>query len=203
MKDQVLTLEELESLYAAPQKASVAKELSQLNEHYRKFIEVSPYVSVATSGPEGLDCSPRGDAPGFVNVLDDRTLAIPDRRGNNRLDTLRNIVLNPSIALLFMIPGLNETIRINGQAQVSTERALLESFEVSGKLPVTAIVVSIEQVYFQCARALKRSRLWDNSLHIDPASLPSAGTLIKSSLQGFDAEEYDRELRTRQENTLW
>lgn len=203
MDDSVTTIQQLESLYATPQKASIAKELTHLNEHYRKFIEASPYVSVATSGPDGLDCSPRGDAPGFIAIIDDHTLAIPDRRGNNRLDTLRNIVANPGIALLFMIPGLNETIRVNGQAYISTKQSLLESFEVNGKKPVTAIVVNIEKVYFQCARALKRSKLWDHSLHIDPSTLPSAGTLIKSSISDFDAAAYDEALEKRQRETLW
>lgn len=203
MNDHVSTIKQLESLYASPHKPTLAKELTQLNEGYKKFINASPYVSVATSGPDGLDCSPRGDAPGFVKVLDDNTLVIPDRRGNNRLDTLRNIVSNPAIALLFMIPGVNETIRINGQAQISTNRSLLDSFDVGGKKPVTAIVVTVHQVYFQCARALKRSKLWDHTLHIDPASLPSAGSLIQSAMSDFDAEAYDQALQKRQDETLW
>lgn len=203
MNDHISTIKQLESLYASPHKPTLAKELTQLNEGYKKFISASPYVSVATSGPDGLDCSPRGDAPGFVKVLDDNTLVIPDRRGNNRLDTLRNIVSNPAIALLFMIPGVNETIRINGQAQISTNRSLLDSFDVGGKKPVTAIVVTVHQVYFQCARALKRSKLWDHTLHIDPASLPSAGSLIQSAMSDFDAEAYDQALQKRQDETLW
>ena len=203
MNDHISTIKQLESLYASPHKPTLAKELTQLTEGYKKFINASPYVSVATSGPDGLDCSPRGDAPGFVKVLDDNTLVIPDRRGNNRLDTLRNIVSNPAIALLFMIPGVNETIRINGRAQISTNRSLLDSFDVGGKKPVTAIVVTVHQVYFQCARALKRSKLWDHTLHIDPASLPSAGSLIQSAMSDFDAEAYDQALQKRQDETLW
>lgn len=201
--DRIETLEELESLYSKPQVASVSKELSKLNEHYRKFILASPYVSIASVGLGGLDCSPRGDAPGFVSILDDQTLALPDRRGNNRLDTLRNIVSDPRVALLFMIPGLNETIRVNGQAHLTTDNHLLQSFEVNGKLPVTAIIVNIEQVYFQCARALKRSRLWDVSLHVSPGELPSPGTLINSALSDFDADAYDAALDDRQAQTLW
>ena len=203
MKDYITTIKQLESLYEAPHKPSIAKELPQLNEGYKKFIEASPYVSVATSGPDGLDCSPRGDAPGFVTVLDDNTLALPDRRGNNRLDTLRNIVSNPAIAMLFMIPGVNETIRVNGRALISTNSDLLDTFDVGGKKPVTAIVVTVHQVYFQCARALKRSKLWDHTLHIDPASLPSAGSLIQSAISDFDAQAYDQALQKRQDETLW
>ncbi len=203
MNDCVTTIKQLESLYAAPHKPSIAKELPQLNEDYKKFIEASPYVSVATSGPDGLDCSPRGDAPGFVSVLDDNTLALPDRRGNNRLDTLRNIVSNPAVAMLFMIPGVNETIRVNGRALISTNSDLLDTFDVGGKKPVTAIVVTVHQVYFQCARALKRSKLWDHTLHIDPASLPSAGSLIQSAISDFDAHAYDQALQKRQDETLW
>ena len=203
MNDCITTIKQLESLYDAPHKPSIAKELPQLNEGYKKFIEASPYVSVATSGPDGLDCSPRGDAPGFVTVLDDNTLALPDRRGNNRLDTLRNIVSNPAIAMLFMIPGVNETIRVNGRALISTNSDLLNTFDVGGKKPVTAIVVTVHQVYFQCARALKRSKLWDHTLHIDPASLPSAGSLIQSAISDFDAQAYDQALQKRQDETLW
>ncbi len=200
---RVSTIEQLETLYSQPAPASVAKELPCLNEHYRRFILASPYVSVASIGPTGLDCSPRGDSPGFVHVLDDSTLVIPDRRGNNRLDTLRNIIFAPHVALLFMIPGLNETIRINGQAYVTTDPDLLQRFVVGEKRPVTAIVVDIEQVYFQCARALKRSKLWDSSKHVDPETLPSAGTLIKSAVPEFEADAYDSVLKERQEKTLW
>ncbi len=203
IKDRILTLEQLEVLYEAPQLPSVAKELPCLNEHYREFIRASPYVSLASIGPGGLDCSPRGDSPGFVHIVDNSTLAIPDRRGNNRIDTLRNIVSNPAVGLLFMIPGLNETIRVNGQAHISTDRALLEILQVDGKLPVTAIVVTIERVFFQCARALKRSKLWDPAQHTDPKLLPSAGTLIKSAINEFDADAYDAQLEDRQAKTLW
>lgn len=202
-KDPVKTIEQLEALYSKPLAASVKKELPCLNEHYRKFILASPYLSLASIGPDGMDCTPRGDSPGFVRILDDKTLAIPDRRGNNRIDTLRNIVSDPRVALLFMIPGLNETIRINGQAYLTTDSELLESFKVNEVCPVTAIIVNIEQVYFQCARALKRSHFWDSSLYVNPNSLPSAGTLINSAMEDFDAESYDSSLEERQSRTLW
>lgn len=201
--DRIKTLEQLESLYSKPLATSVKKELPCLNEHYRKFILASPYISLASVGPDGLDCSPRGDSPGFVSILDDYTLAIPDRRGNNRIDTLRNIVSDPRIALLFMILGVNETIRINGRAYLTTDSQLLERFEVNGVCPVTVVIVNIDQVYFQCARALKRSNLWDPLLYVNTKSLPSAGTLINSAIKDFDADAYDAVLQERQAKTLW
>ena len=199
----VNTIAELEALYPKPLGSSLAKELPRLNEHYRRLIEASPYVTVASVGPDGMDCSPRGDTPGFVCILDDHTLVIPDRRGNNRLDTLRNIVLDPRVALLFMIPGVNETLRVNGQAHLSIDPGLLNRFEVNGNCPVTVMVISIERVYFQCARALKRSQLLDPSCHADPDSLPSAGRLIRSAIADFDADTYDAELQERQAKTLY
>ena len=201
--NRVNTIAELEALYPKPLESSLAKELPRLNEYYRLLIKASPYVSVASVGPDGMDCSPRGDAPGFVSILDDDTLAIPDRRGNNRLDTLRNIVRDPRVALLFMIPGVNETLRVNGQAHLSIEPELLNRFEINGNSPITVMVVSVERVYFQCARALKRSRLWDPALHADPETMPSAGKLIRSAIADFDAEAYDEKLQERQAKTLY
>lgn len=200
---RVCSISELDELYAKPLESSIAKELSVLNEHYRRLIEASPFLSIASIGPDGMDCSPRGDKQGFVSILNDQTLAIPDRRGNNRLDTLRNIVVDPRVAVLFMIPGCNETLRVNGQAYLSLDDEILSQFEVDGKLPTTAIVVKIERVYFQCARALKRSHLWDSSHHVDRASLPSAGTLIRSAIADFDANLYDSQLESRQAKTLY
>lgn len=200
---RIESLAQLESVYSQPLESSIKKELTALNEHYRRLIECSPFVSIASAGPEGLDCSPRGDAPGFVTILDDQTLAIPDRRGNNRLDTLRNIVVDPRVGLLFLIPGHNETLRINGRAYLSTDNDLLERFVVGNTQPVSAIVVEIDRIYFQCARAIKRSKLWDASSHIDSTSLPSAGTLIRSAITDFDADTYDAQLQERQSKTLY
>lgn len=201
--NRIQSLDELDALYAKPMEASLAKELPELNEHYRKLIAASPFFSIASVGPGGLDCSPRGDDPGFVHVLDDKTLVIPDRRGNNRLDTLKNIVSDPRVGLLFLIPGLLETLRINGQAFISQDPTLIKQFEVDGSLPLSLIVVEIDAVYFQCARSLKRSKLWDSSSHVDPANLPSAGTLLRSAISGFYAEKYDAELPERQAKTLY
>ena len=203
MSDKISSIEQLESLYAQPALTTLNKVTSEINDTYRRLIETAPFVTVASAGPEGLDCSPRGDHPGFVRILDKRTLALPDRRGNNRLDTLRNVLHDPRVALLFLIPGLNETLRINGRAHISTNQSLLASFETGGKLPVTALVIEIDDIYFQCARALKRSRLWHADSKVDPKSLPSAGQLIKSVLTDFAGDDYDANLQARQAKTLY
>ena len=174
-----------------------------MNEHYRRLIEAAPFVAIASVGEQGLDCSPRGDRGRVASILDERTVAIPDRRGNNRIDTLRNIVTDPRVALLFMIPGLNETVRINGRAHICVEPQMLEDFSVDGKSPTSVIVVKIDTMYFQCARALKRSRLWDPSSQVDPNSLPRAGQLIKSVVSDFEADAYDAALQERQAKTLY
>ena len=134
---RVTTLEALAALYGEPYGPAIVKEIDHINPHYRKFIEAAPFFALATCGPEGLDCSPRGDAPGFVRVADAKTLLIPDRRGNNRIDSLRNIISDPRVALLFLIPGVGETIRVIGRASISTDPALTESFIVNGKSPGT------------------------------------------------------------------
>src|SRR3984885_12054784 len=157
MSDIVSSVEELEKLYGIPGAASLVKEVSRITPHYRAYIEASPFVSLATVGPEGIDCLPRGDKPGFVRIHDDRTLMLPDRRGNNRIDSLRNIVRDPRVALLFLIPGVGNTLRVNGRAHLSVEPDLLASFAIDGKLPRSVTVIEVDAVYFQCARALVRS----------------------------------------------
>jgi len=161
-------------------------------------------VAVATAGPEGLDCSPKGDAPGFVRILDDKTLALPDRPGNNRIDGFRNIVRDPRIALLFLIPGCGETLRVNGRASISIEPKLMQSFAVNGKLPRCVLIVHVESVYFHCAKAIIRSRLWDEQSKIDRKSLPSMGAVL-AELSGGKAggDEYDRELPARHRAQLY
>jgi PPOX class probable FMN-dependent enzyme len=198
MTHLVQTCEQLEKLYDEPRGASLVKEIDHVNADYRAFIEAAPFFTLATSGPEGLDCSPRGDEPGFVRVQDEKTLLIPDRRGNNRIDSLRNIVRDPRVALLFLIPGCNETFRVNGRATISTDPALLASFAVDGKPPKSVIVVSVERVYFQCARALMRSHLWDASRQVARTTLPSTGTILAHISQGkVGGETYDREAPER------
>ena len=194
----------LERLYGAPSGPAVEKELDYIHPHYRTLIEASPFVVLATSGPDGLDTSPRGDEAGFVAVEDDKTLMIPDRRGNNRVDSLRNIISNPHVALLFLIPGVGETLRVNGRATISTAPALLERFGVEGKLPRSVIVVRVDTVFFQCSRAVWRAKLWDPDQQIDRKSLPSLGTILQDISQSrIEAAKYDDGLYDRLKGSLY
>jgi PPOX class probable FMN-dependent enzyme len=194
----IATLEQLQSLYGEKMGASVIKEIDHINDAYRTLIEAAPFVAVATSGPEGLDCSPKGDAAGFVRILDNKTLAIPDRPGNNRIDGFRNIVRDPRIALLFLIPGVGETLRVNGRAVISIDPDLMQSFAVNSKLPRCVLIVHVESIYFHCSKAIVRSKLWDESTKIDRKSLPSTGTIIAELSQGkLGGETYDREAPER------
>jgi uncharacterized protein len=200
----ITTLEELEALYGQPAEPSTIKEVDRITPHYRALIAASPFAVLATSGPEGLDCSPRGDFPGFVRVCDERTLMMPDRRGNNRADSLRNIVRDPRAALLFMIPGVGMTLRVNGRAHLTTDPDLLPSFAVDGKEPRSVIVLAVDAVYFQCARAIVRSDLWNPEKHVEPESLPSAGDILAALSEcRVGGEEYDRTLGDRVRKTLW
>ena len=201
---RVTDIAALEALYGTPMATSVAKEIDHIDPNYRAFIDAAPFFALATSGPEGLDCSPRGDPAGFVRVADPRTVLIPDRRGNNRIDSLRNIVRDPRVALLFLIPGVGETIRVNGRAAISVDPELLASFVVDGKAPRSVIVVAVERVYFQCARALMRSNLWDPARHVARSSLPSTGTILAQLSRGeVGGEAYDREMPERLKAQLY
>ena len=200
----VTSLAELVSLYGMPLETSLAKEVPFITPHYRALIEASPFVTLATSGPEGLDCSPRGDLPEFVRVADERTLMMPDRHGNNRIDSLRNIVRDPRVALLFLVPGSGTTLRINGRAHLENDPDLLASFAVAGKAPRTVIVIAVDTVYFQCARAIVRADLWNPHKHVDPKSLPSAGEILAAlSNDRIGGAEYDRAWPERARKTLW
>jgi PPOX class probable FMN-dependent enzyme len=194
----VTTMEQLESLYGKPYGPAVAKEIDHISNGYRALIEAAPFVVIATGGPAGLDCSPKGDPAGFVRILDDKTLAIPDRPGNNRIDGFRNILRDPRIALLFLIPGVGETLRVNGRASISIDPELMQSFAVNGKLPRSVLVVQIETIFFHCSKAIVRSKLWDEATKIDRKSLPSTGTIVAELTQGkLGGEEYDREAPER------
>jgi len=193
---------ELEALYGLPSGAAVIKEIGHISDHYQAFIEASPFVVLATSGPEGLDCTPRGDPAGFVRVSDRHTVMLPDRRGNNRLDTLRNLVRDPRIALLFLIPGEGRTLRINGRAVIDTDPDLCASFTMQGKAPRSVIVVTAERVYTQCPKALIRSRLWNPAAHAAPA-LPSTGAMIQALQADFDADAYERDYPQRLKETIY
>ena len=200
----ITTTEQLESLYGEPMPRAITKELDQISDHYRAFIEKAPFVVVATSGPEGLDCSPRGDPPGFVRVPDDKTVLIPDRSGNNRVDTLRNIVRDPRISLLFLIDGVGETIRVNGIAVIDTDPQLRESFMMKGKLPRSVITVTVEKIYFQCQKALVRARLWEVDAQIPRTDLPSTGAMLQAlSDETFDGNQYDRTYREHLKKSIY
>jgi len=204
MLHTITSLRELEALYGEVNKASLLKETDRIVPEYRALIEAAPFAALATRGPEGLDCSPRGDGPGFVRVRDDKTLLLPDRRGNNRIDSLKNIVRDPHVALLFLIPGIGETLRVNGRAAISVEPNLLESFSVEGKPPRSVIVITVDTVFFQCARAILRSELWNPARHVARESLPSAGQIL-AALTNDEAggEAYDKALPERQRTTLY
>jgi PPOX class probable FMN-dependent enzyme len=194
----------LEALYGAPSEGALRKEIDYIHPHYRAMIEASPFVVLATVGAEGLDCSPRGDPAGFVHVLDDKTVAMPDRRGNNRADSLRNIVADPRISLLFLIPGVGETLRINGTAVVSTDPALIARFPHQGTLPRSVIVATVNRVYFQCPKALIRSELWNPDKHIDRKSLPSTGKIMQDITAGtIDGAAYDAAYPERLRQTIY
>ena len=202
--DRVTTIEQLESIYGAPNPNSLGKEIEHISDHYRAFIEKAPFVTVATCGPEGLDCSPRGDPPGFVRVVDEKTVMIPDRRGNNRIDSMRNLVRDPRISLLFLIPGVNETLRINGRAEIVVDPELCASFEMQGKLPRAVLVVTVDRIYFQCQKALVRSRLWDVEAQLPRSELPSTGEILEAlSKDGFDGAEYDRSYSGHLKKTIY
>jgi len=202
--NRIITVEALAAHYGVASEAALAKETASLTPAYRRWIEEAPFLAIATSGPGGLDCSPRGDEKGHLfKILNDRLLAIPDRRGNNRLDTLKNIIANPQVALLFLTPGINETLRINGRASISVDPLHLKSATVAGVAPATVILVDIDAVYFQCARALIRSKLWEPAHFADRKDMPTAGQMIKDAISDFDADTYERELQIRQKSTLY
>jgi PPOX class probable FMN-dependent enzyme len=189
---QITTIEQLEALYGEPEPLALKKEIDHISAHYQAFIEKSPFVVVATSGLEGLDCSPKGDPAGFVRVVDENTVLIPDRRGNNRVDSLRNIVCDGRISLLFLIPGVKEALRINGRAVLSVDPELCASFPMQGKVPTSVIVVTAERVYFHCPKALMRSKLWDADAQIERSELPSSGEIFAALDKDFDGAELDR-----------
>ncbi len=200
----VRSVAELEAIYGAPGETSTAKVATHLTEHYRALLSAAPFVVLATSGPEGLDASPRGDRTELVRVVDDRTLQMPDRRGNNRIDSLRNIVRDPRVALLFLIPGLAMTLRINGRAHIDLDAELRASFAIEGADPRSVIVIAIDEVYFQCARAIVRSDLWNPAHFTDGRGLPTAGAILAGVTDGrVGGDAYDAILADRQRASLW
>jgi PPOX class probable FMN-dependent enzyme len=201
----ICTLAQLEAVY--PEEVyppAKIKETNRITAAYRALIEASPFFALATSGPDGLDCSPRGDPKGFVRVLDDKTIAVPDRRGNNRIDSLRNLLSDPRVALLFLIPGVSETLRIAGRATISTDPELCASFTMQGKAPRTVLVIAVDQVFFQCAKAIVRSKLWDPAMRVERATLPTAGKILAEISDGkIGGDEHDRLAPERMKATIY
>lgn len=201
---RISTVEELVALYGSPGEAALVKVTDRVIPEYAAFIAASPFVALSTAGPGGLDCSPRGDRPGFVRIHDDRTLMMPDRHGNNRVDSLRNVVEDGRVGLLFLVPGSGTTLRVNGRAYLSIEPDLLASFAVEEKTPRSVMVIEIGEVYFQCARAIKRSLLWDPESWGDVSSLPTPGQILAvTSRMKIDGQAYDAEWPARAARTMW
>lgn len=195
---------ELRESYGPPLERSVRKQLDQLDEYCRAYIAASPLVILGTSGVDGADNSPRGDMPGFVKVADDHTLLIPDRRGNNRLDALHNILVNPEVGLLFLVPGATETFRVNGEAFLTRERAIVEMFRHQNQAPRTVIVVKVKQAYIHCSRALLRADLWNPAKFVKPGDLPSFGAVMEAHTCGFvSGRALDEENAVRLPLTLY
>ena len=208
--DRIASPEDLADTYPnPPSPASLFKEIDHVDENYAALIAAAPFVVLATAGPDGLDCSPRGDAPGFVVVRDSKTLLIPDRRGNNRLDSFRNILSDNRIGILFLIPGYGQTLRVNGRAELSCDPELCAQFEEAGKRPASVMIVHVEKVFFQCSRAVVRADLWNPQRQADARNLPSAGTILRditarsAEIETFDGQAYDAALPARIKATLY
>lgn len=199
----VTSVEQLNELYGEPGEASLVKVTNFLTPEYQAMIEASPFMTLATVGPEGLDCSPRGDAGHVIHVEDERTLMLPDWRGNNRVDSLSNIVRDPRVGLLFLIPGSNTTMRVNGRAVLRIDDELTGRFETEGRHPRSVVVITVDEVYSQCARAVLRADLWNPAKHRDPGQLPSVGQMLASAKKGFDGAAYDKEWPGRAAKTMW
>jgi len=204
MSHTLKTVADLEAVYGAPNPRSLLKEIDHLNADYRAFVEASPFIVLSSVGEQGTDASPKGDAPGFVRILNERLLAIPDRPGNNRIDNLRNIVEDGRVSVLFIVPGVGETLRVNGTATISADPELLASFAVQGKLPRSVILVQVQTVYFHCSKALVRSKLWERGAQETKPAVPTAGKILQRISGGaFDGDAYDRELPQRLKTTLY
>jgi PPOX class probable FMN-dependent enzyme len=192
--DTIENPRQLRELYGMPSERAVKKQIDRLDHHCRAFIARAPFLVIASSDPSGrCDASPKGDAPGFVAVVDERSLLIPDRLGNNRTDTLGNLLARPGVGLIFFVPGINETLRVNGRASVTTDPALLTPLAVNGKMPRSGILVAVEEVYFHCGKALIRSDLWNPDKHVRRSDFPSMGRILAEQIGGgLSVEESER-----------
>ena len=201
----ITSTEQLEALYGEPLDAAVSKQTDYIVEPGRAFIGASPFLLLATASDDGIDCSPKGDAPGFVQLLDDRTVLIPDRPGNNRVDGMRNIIANPKVGIIFMIPGANVTYRINGTASISVDPELLDRFLVQGKRPCTVLVVTVEEAFHHCPKALVRSKLWARGADGAPEHAPTMGSFAawRDSGDAAYAEQYEVDYQKRMKDRLY
>ena len=197
MSEWITDPTELRKLYGEPNLRSANKVLPKLDEHCQTFIDLSPFCILGTAAADGsADCSPKGDAPGFVKVLDDETLLVPDRTGNNRVDSMSNIVENPNVSLIFFVPGMNETLRVNGQATITTDTTILRPLAVNDKTPKSGLVIKVDEIFLHCAKALMRSKLWDPERHIDRKSFPSLRRIL-SDQTGLHSPEVTEEYYRR------
>lgn len=196
--------EGLRAVYDQPAELTRKKIRDRLDAHCRRFIALSPFLTIASTGPSGTDCSPRGDAPGFVQVVDDRTLLLPDRRGNNILDTLQNVLAHPDVGLLFFVPGLNETLRVNGKARIVTDPAVLQGMAIKGRIvPSSALQIAVEQVYFHCGRSILRAELWKPERMVGRDAFPTLGTVLADQIAGVDAAATDQRLEAAYTTQLY
>jgi len=200
--DWIEDIPALEALYGTPSEPSLIKVADHLTPEYRAWVEASPFCALATVGPEGLDCSPRGDDGPVAQVLDARHLAVPDRRGNNRIDSLRNIVRDPRVSLMFLVPGSATVIRVNGTARLTADPVMLERFTIHDKAPRCVIVCRIDALYYQCARAVMRGKLWEGGI-ADAGALPTPGTILAAMKDGFDGVTYDDAWPARAKKSMW
>lgn len=200
----ISSIEELEKIYGKPKAPSIVKVADHITDEYRAWINSSNFCTLATVGPEGIDASPRGDKGNVVFELDEKTLAMPDRRGNNRMDSLRNLVHDGRVSLMFLIQGSNTIIRINGTANISVESMMLQQFAINGQEPRSVILIDINEIYFQCARAAMRAGLWDHENWPDISKLPTAGDILQAQTKGnIDAKEYDQDWPNKAKASLW
>ena len=201
---RIMTIEQLRQYYRPVQERASAKQLGHLETHSRRFIELSPFVAVSSCGADGLaDVSPRGERPGFVHVISDSCLAIPDRPGNNRLDTLQNLITNPAIGLMFVIPGVNEVLRINGTAEIRNDPELMQRFTVNERPPLMVIVVNVVEVYLHCAKAITRSRLWNEDAKVDRSLLPTMSEMLRDQIGSDISFETQEDMERRHKTQIY
>ncbi len=201
--NEITNPKDVRALYGEPSDLVQKKVLNRLDGHCQHFIRLSPFVVIASCDDSGADATPRGDAPGFVAILDDRRLLIPDRRGNNRIDTLLNVARNPQIGLLFLVPGINETLRVNGTGRITTDQALLEPLAVQGKVPTSALEVEVREAFFHCGKAMIRSRLWQEDAKVERKSFPSLGRIVADQIAGIDVEAAEKNLEEAYRSRLY